>query len=193
MSDDDKRERFSLRRWSSRKRAATAVAATADPPDAVAPIDAPAVTSSEAAVSPASVDGSQGIVTTEVSGASAPALPPIDSLTPDSDFAPFMQPSVDPALKRGALRKLFADPRYNVMDGLDVYIDDYSKPDPIAPDVLAKLAHARYIFSPPATRMNAQGFVEDVPVEEASAAPGDAASAEAPPAVPSSDKTNDGQ
>ena len=31
------------------------------------------------------------------------------------------------------MKKLFADPHYNVMDGLDVYIDDYSKPDPIPP------------------------------------------------------------
>ena len=58
-------------------------------------------------------------------------LPPISSLTPESDFTPFMKAEVDPQLKRDALKALFKDPRYNVMDGLDVYIDDYSKPDPL--------------------------------------------------------------
>jgi hypothetical protein len=33
-----------------------------------------------------------------------------------------MQPGVDPALKRQALRTLVRDPRFNVMDGLDIYI-----------------------------------------------------------------------
>jgi len=81
-----------------------------------------------------------------------------------------MRPDVDPALKRAALRKLFTDPHFNVMDGLDVYIDDYSKPDPIAPEILRTLVQARYIFDPPVTRVNAQGYVEDVPPEEVAAA-----------------------
>jgi hypothetical protein len=50
-----------------------------------------------------------------------------------------MQPDVDPALRRGALKKLFGDPRFNVMDGLDVYIDDYSKPDPLPEGWLEKM------------------------------------------------------
>ncbi len=58
-------------------------------------------------------------------------LPPLESLTPESDFTPFMQAEVDPATRRAALKTLFQDPQFNVMDGLDVYIDDYSKPDPI--------------------------------------------------------------
>ena len=39
--------------------------------------------------------------------------------------------------------KLFSDPRFNVMDGLDVYIDDYTKGDPIPPELLARLEHAK--------------------------------------------------
>ena len=58
-------------------------------------------------------------------------LPPIESLTPESDFAPFMQGKVDPALRSQALKTLFSDPRYNVMDGLDTYIADYSIADPL--------------------------------------------------------------
>jgi hypothetical protein len=67
------------------------------------------------------------------------ALPPVESLTIDSDFTPFMQAGVDPALKRQALRTLVRDPRFNVMDGLDIYIGDYSIPDPIPPEWLSQL------------------------------------------------------
>jgi len=66
------------------------------------------------------------------------------------------------------------------MDGLDVYIDDYTKAAPIAPDIVAKLWQARYIFAPPPTRVNAQGVVEDVPEEEHAAL---AQAQAAPPAI----------
>jgi hypothetical protein len=95
-------------------------------------------------------------------------------LTFDSDFSAFLSPKVDESVKRQALKKLFADPHFNMMDGLDVYIDDYSKFEPIPEDVLAKLEHARYIFNPPKTRVNERGEVEDVPPEE------DVAAAEPP-------------
>ncbi|MFZ5556953.1 MAG: DUF3306 domain-containing protein [Pseudomonadota bacterium] len=71
----------------------------------------------------------------------APDLPALDSLTPDSDFAPFMHPKVEQVLRRTAIKKLFSDPHFNVMDGLDIYIDDYSKFEAIEPDVLASLTH----------------------------------------------------
>jgi len=106
----------------------------------------------------------------------ASALPSIDTLGIDSDFKAFMQPGVDESLKRGALKKLFSDPRFNVMDGLDVYIDDYSKPDPLDPAIVRTLAQARYIFNPPATRVTAEGHVEDIPEEELRAAARDAGS-----------------
>ena len=79
----------------------------------------------------------------------APALPPIDSLTFESDFKEFMHSKVEQSVKRAALKKLFADPRFNVMDGLDTYIDDYTKADPIPDEMLARLDHARQtLFGP---------------------------------------------
>lgn len=75
--------------------------------------------------------------------AAPPELPPVNSLTPESDFRPFMQAGVDPATRSAALRRLFADPHFNRMDGMDVYIDDYGKPDPIPPAVLRALNQAR--------------------------------------------------
>src|SRR4029077_3412606 len=57
----------------------------------------------------------------------------------ESDFTAFLKPDVDANLKRAALKQLFRDPRFNVMDGLDTYIDDYTKADPIPPEMLAGL------------------------------------------------------
>jgi hypothetical protein len=80
-----------------------------------------------------------------------PALPPIDGLSFDSDFEAFMHAKVDERVRRMALKKLFSDPRFNVMDGLDVYIDDFSKEDPIPPGMLAQLQHARTTLFGPQT------------------------------------------
>jgi hypothetical protein len=79
--------------------------------------------------------------------AEAPALTLADvaRLGRDSDYAPFVQAGVDPTVKNAALKKLFADPRFNVMDGLDTYIDDYGKPDPIPPAMLRRLNQARHL------------------------------------------------
>jgi len=72
-------------------------------------------------------------------------LPPVESLTPESDFAPFMQPNVDAGVKREALKKLFDDPRFNTMDRLDVYIDDYTKTTPIPEKLLEKMEQMRHL------------------------------------------------
>ena len=75
----------------------------------------------------------------EAKAAAPQSLPPVESLTPESDFTGFMRPEVDEGVKRQALRALFRDPQFNVMDRLDTYIDDYSKPDPIPESWLGKL------------------------------------------------------
>ena len=72
-----------------------------------------------------------------------PPLPPLDSLTFESDFKAFMHSKVEAGVKRAALKKLFSDPRFNVMDGLDTYIDDYTKAEPVTEELLARLEHAR--------------------------------------------------
>jgi hypothetical protein len=116
MSDDGD----FLRRWSRRK--AASEAGTVGPLADAAPAGAKAL---EPTKNPPAEQ--------------ALALPPVESLTIDSDFTPFMQAGVDPALKRQALRTLVRDPRFNVMDGLDIYIGDYSIPDPIPPEWLSQL------------------------------------------------------
>ena len=77
--------------------------------------------------------------------APAPTLEDAQALTPESDFRRFVAGDVPADVKNTALKKLFADPRFNVQDGMDVYIDDYSKPDPIPPAMLKKLASAQFL------------------------------------------------
>jgi hypothetical protein len=154
---------FSLKRWSRRKLEAARAAAppaTESAAESRVQVAAPAATPAHDA-DPAAANAP--------SPAPAQTLPNVESLSFDSDFSAFLRPEVDEGLKRKALAKLFRDPRFNVMDGLDVYIDDYSKPDPIPPEMLRQLAHCRSIFDPPRTRVNAQGFVEDIPAEELAA------------------------
>ena len=83
--------------------------------------------------------------------ATSPELPSLDTLNFESDFSAFMRTKVDEGVRRAALKKLFSDPRFNVMDGLDVYIDDYSKEDPIPPGMLAELQHAKTTLFGPRT------------------------------------------
>ncbi|MBU2408402.1 MAG: DUF3306 domain-containing protein, partial [Gammaproteobacteria bacterium] len=84
--------------------------------------------------------------------ASAPPPPPApptfadaQGLTVDSDFRPFAARDVAPEVKSAAFKTLFADPHFNVMDGLDTYIDDYSKPSPLPESVLRQMASARFL------------------------------------------------
>ena len=77
----------------------------------------------------------------------APELPPVDKLTIESDYRAFFHPKVGEDVRRAALKKLFGDPHFNVMDGLDVYIDDYSKTEPIPPEMMAGLRQAQMILA----------------------------------------------
>jgi uncharacterized protein DUF3306 len=78
----------------------------------------------------------------------APILPPVDKLTPESDFTGFMHPKVEDALRRVALKKLFSDPHFNVPDPFEPYSGDWTVGEPISEEMLATLNQARtLIFS----------------------------------------------
>ncbi len=91
-------------------------------------------------------------------------LPPVESLTFDSDFAAYLRANIDESVKRAALKKLLHDPRFNVMDGLDTYIDDYTKNEGISEAMLKTLEHARSTLFPP----QAEGATEEAAQEAAS-------------------------
>lgn len=78
--------------------------------------------------------------------AQAKTLPTLEDaarLTPDADFSAFVGKGVDKSVQRLALKTLFADPHFNLIDGLDVYMNDYNKASPLTPVMLASLQHAQ--------------------------------------------------
>ena len=84
----------------------------------------------------------------DVAGAEPPPLPTLEdvrALTAESDFSRFTASGVAPEVKNAALKKLFSDPHYNIMDRLDVYIDDYSQPDPMPESMVRQLASVKFL------------------------------------------------
>ncbi len=73
----------------------------------------------------------------------APTLVDVQQLTPESDYTGFMARGVTPDVKNAAMKKLFTDPHFNVMDRMDVYIDDYSQPDPLPLAMLRQMTSAK--------------------------------------------------
>ena len=124
-----------LARWSQRKvQARQGTVLPEAPPPVPAPVPAVAAPATEApAATPAPA---------------APPLPTLDDvtqLTRDSDFSRFVAPEVSGEVRNAALKKLFSDPHFNVMDGLDTYIDDYNTPDPLPAAMLRQMAQAAYL------------------------------------------------
>ncbi|HSC64727.1 MAG TPA: DUF3306 domain-containing protein [Caldimonas sp.] len=126
-------------RWTRRKAEARAGAVAPDAAPASSPLDArvelplptppaasePAAPTAGAAPAPAA--------------APLPTLDDVARLTKDSDFSPFVARNVDADVRNAAMKKLFSDPHFNVMDGLDTYIDDYGKADPIPLSMLRRM------------------------------------------------------
>lgn len=106
----------------------------------------------QAATGPAPADAAP--VAVPAAGAATPQtepevpLPPVESLDFDSDFRGFLGDKVDEGVKRAALKKLFHTGPFNTMDGLDVYIEDFSVFEPLPASMVAQLAHARETLSP---------------------------------------------
>ena len=68
-------------------------------------------------------------------------MPPVDSLTPDSDYTGFLSPGVSDALRKRALKKLFLSEVFNVRDGLDEYDDDFTQFEKLGDIVTADMRH----------------------------------------------------
>jgi hypothetical protein len=126
-----------FRRWARLK--AEGPAAPPPAPDAQPNLPAVAQLAPHPAVTPA-----------PAADAPARALPTLDDvalLSADSDFSGFVTQGVDKNVQRLAMKKLFSDPHFNRMDGLDIYIDDYNKPDPVSATMLAALHHSKSFFA----------------------------------------------
>jgi Protein of unknown function (DUF3306) len=83
--------------------------------------------------------------TEEKPEAPLPTMADVHKLTAESDFSPFVAKNVSFEVRNSAMKKLFTDPHYNVMDRLDIYIDDYSQPDPMPESMLRQLASAKFL------------------------------------------------
>jgi hypothetical protein len=139
MKDDGQGEGF-LARWSRRKAGVASAAETAPATASGAAANAAAALPAATAASTAPV--APGATTAAAPPAPLPTLADVAALTRDSDYARFMLPGVDGSVRNAAMKKLFSDPRFNVMDGLDTYIDDYGKPDPLPLAMLRRMNQA---------------------------------------------------
>ena len=148
-----------LSRWSRRKVAVKQGVAAVAPAPAIAvqaevskPLASPSFDTSGRSEQPPQGDpstssGRAGVhpsIPQGERGEPPPTLEDVAQLTKESDFSRFVAPDVDPGVKNAAMKKLFAsDPHFNVMDGLDTYIDDYNKFEPLPKSMLRQLVSAR--------------------------------------------------
>lgn len=66
-------------------------------------------------------------------------MPPIESLSSDSDISGFFSEGVSAALKKAALRHVFLQPKYNVRDGLNDYDGDYTVFEPLGDTITSDM------------------------------------------------------
>ena len=140
-----------LGRWSRRKQDVREGKPVAEPPPPVptacAPSTAAAVRGLSTGATPSGEVPGQPATPSRSAAPAAEAAPPptlaeAQALTPESDFKPFVQRAVSPEVRNLAMKKLFADPHFNVMDGLDIYVGDYTQPDPLPEGMLRQMASA---------------------------------------------------
>jgi hypothetical protein len=138
-------------RWSQRKHAVAKGLPVAEPVAPASPAELPGVPGSSEglqrskAAPPALAPGQAEAKSSEIPAEPLPSLDDARALTPDSDFQPFMRPGVTADVRNVAMKKLFADPHFNVMDGLDIYIGDYNTPDPLPAGMLEKMVGAQLL------------------------------------------------
>ncbi len=138
---DDEQPPF-LARWSRRKAQARSGVVAAEPVAPVAPVAVH--TGSERELVPCSAPEGKGIETTPAP-VPLPTMDDVASLTRASDYSRFVAPGVDAGVRNAAMKKLFTDPHFNVMDRLDIYIDDYSQPDPIPESMLRQMVQSKFL------------------------------------------------
>jgi hypothetical protein len=162
-----------LSRWSKRK---AEVQSAIKPEETATKNQEVAPNISEAEVSNPSSQVTQSAKLSEAPETfKGPTMDDVKNLTKESDFSAFVAKDVDPNVQNAAMKTLFSDPHFNVMDGLDIYIDDYSKPDPLPPGMLEKMVQSSMLGlfkskleegSSDEVKAQASGVVEDRSVQE---------------------------
>lgn len=138
-------------RWSQRKQAVAKGLPVVEPAATPSPTELSGVPGSSEGVQrsqaapPALASGQAEAKSSEMPAEPLPSLDDASALTPDSDFQPFMRPGVTADVRNVAMKKLFTDPHFNVMDGLDTYIEDYGLPDPIPLAMLRQMTQSKML------------------------------------------------
>lgn len=134
-----------LGRWARRKTEVLQGKPVVEPP--VPAVRMPVAATADSRSLPASLTPEESCKATVAADVEPPALSldDVKLLTKDSDFAPYMARSVDTSVRNAAMKKLFSDPHFNVMDGLDIYIDDYSIADPIPESMLRQMVSSKFL------------------------------------------------
>ena len=128
-------------RWSQRKVQARHAVLPADEPTNATELARPAAEIPQAPVGQPVAATGNGL---QSEAPTQRTLEDVAKLTVDSDYSAFAARNVSASVRNAAMRKLFAgDPHFNVMDGLDVYIDDYSVGVPIPKSMLRQMVQAR--------------------------------------------------
>jgi hypothetical protein len=138
-------------RWSRRKQGIdTTEAPSAQPVKAVTPPLSTAKSAdgqvAPAPASPSAASPTQPLEkTAQERQTPVPTMDDVKHLTPQSDYQGFMRQGVPGEVRNAAMKKLFTDPHFNVMDGLDIYIGDYNTPDPLPTGMLEKMVGAEFL------------------------------------------------
>jgi len=95
-----------------------------------------------------------------VEGAQAVDLPTqadAEALDVGADVSRFLQSGVTDAIKGAALKKLFADPAYNVISDMDDYVEDYSQMAKLSAVELRSLQQSKdlHLFEDPPWKIEA--------------------------------------
>ena len=170
-----------LGRWSRRKAARIEEA----PPPTSTPT--PAVEPGASVAGSGSAPVAEGIQDRDVVPAAEavelPTLADVAALTHSSDYSRFVLPGVEADVRNAAMRKLFSDPRFNVMDGLDTYIEDYNSFVPMDAAMVAALNHGKALLDPLAQMLRPAAVLTQREPERA----GDDATPQGVPAAAGSD------
>jgi len=133
-----------LERWSRKKRGV-------ESDEADAGLDTPPIGNAESEIEAGALSATASDEESLDAEATVEDLPPLpgslDHTLPDpdylpagSDFSAFMAPGVSAALRRRALKRLWATGNYNVRDGLDDYDADYRQQlKPMTTELAGKL------------------------------------------------------
>ena len=174
-----------LRRWARRKEKARARQAPSVPPAPVPAAQAGPVARSAGAPE-------QGTGEPTARKADKPfdlsQLPPIDSLTKESDYTVFMRPEVPDNLRRQALRKLWVlDPILSAPDKLDIHAFDYNSVPTFPEGLKSTLYRVGRGFIGADEKSDDDKGSAAVPTEGATAEPGPTPAPQPPESAPPTD------